>query len=106
MDNFLAMFDDDDDSDDKDESEPEPEPEVEKPRYLEHTGEPDGPLTYGIQFIMNALKSWAQQRLNQQYMAAAQQVKSTEGNAVPPNLPERPILADTPEGKAIAAFRD
>ena len=109
MDNFLAMFDDDDDSDDKDESEPEPEPEAEpeKPRYLEHTGEPDGPLTYGIQFIMNALKSWAQQRLNQQYIATAQQAqKSTEGNAVPPSIPDRPILADTPEGKAIAAFRD
>ena len=106
------MFDDDDDSDDKDESEPEAEPEVEKPRYLEHTGEPDGPLTYGIQFIMNALKSWAQQRLNQQYMAAAQQARmdqearSAEGNAVPPSIPERPALADTPEGKAIAAFRD
>lgn len=100
------MFDDDDDSDDKDESEPEPEPEVEKPRYLEHTGEPDGPLTYGIQFIMNALKSWAQQRLNQQYMAAAQQVKSTEGSVMPLSFPEKPILADTPEGKAIAAFRD
>lgn len=117
MDNFLAMFDDDDDSDDKDESEPEPEPEpeaeVETPRYLEHTGEPDGPLTYGIQFIMNALKSWAQQRLNQQYLAATQQArmdletKLTEGNvAVPPSFPERPVLADTPEGKAIAAFRD
>ena len=112
VDNFLAMFDDDDDSDDKDESEPEPEVEAEKPRYLEHTGEPDGPLTYGIQFIMNALKSWAQQRLNQQYMAASQQARmeqetrSTEGNDVPPSIPERPLLADTPEGKAIAAFRD
>ena len=114
------MFDDDDDSDEKDESEPEPDPEpevVEEPRYLEHTGEPDGPLTYGIQFIMNALKSWAQQRLNQQHMAAAQQAarvgqetKLTEGNAMPPSgkpsIPEKPNLADTPEGKAIAAFRD
>jgi hypothetical protein len=115
LDNFLAMF-DDDDSDDKDESDPEPdpEPEVETPRYLEHTGEPDGPLTYGIQFIMNALKSWAQQRLNQQHLAAIQKARMDQetklagGNAAPPSdsIPDRPILADTPEGKAIAAFRD
>lgn len=114
------MFDDDDDSDDKDESEPEPEPEaepeVDNPRYLEHTGEPDGPLTYGIQFIMNALKSWAQQRLNQQHLAAVQQARmdreteSKGGAAAPPSanpsISDRPILADTPEGRAIDAFRD
>jgi hypothetical protein len=108
------MF-DDEDSDDKDESEPEVEPEVEKPRYLEHTGEPDGPLTYGIQFIMNALKSWAIQRLNQQQAAAAQQARMNDGNpasasiGAPPSapiIPSRLNLSETPEGKAIAAFRD
>jgi hypothetical protein len=108
------MF-DDEDSDDKDESDPEVEPEVEKPRYLEHTGEPDGPLTYGIQFIMNALKSWAIQRLNQQQAAAAQQARMNDGNpasasiGAPPSapiIPSRLNLSETPEGKAIAAFRD
>jgi hypothetical protein len=115
VDNFLAMF-DDEESDDKDVSEPEIEPEAETPHYLEHTGEPDGPLTYGIQFIMNALKSWAQQRLNLQHMAAVQQArvssetKSTDGNVAPPpdkpSLNSKPNLSDTPEGKAITAFRD
>ena len=109
------MF-DDEESDDKDDSDPEIDSEAEKPRYLEHTGEPDGPLTYGIQFIMNALKSWAQQRLNQQYVAASQQVrvatetKPTDSNMAPPSdrpsIPSKPSLSDTPEGKAIAAFRD
>lgn len=113
IDNFLAMF-DDDDSDSKDEA--DSESPVEEPRYLEHTGEPDGPLTYGIQFIMNALKSWAQQRLHQQQLAAMQQ-----GQMPPPPIPSNgsggpsvanptPMnqldLTDTPEGQAIAAFRD
>jgi hypothetical protein len=109
------MF-DDEDSDDKDESEAEIEPEPETPRYLEHTGEPDGPLTYGIQFIMNALKSWAQQRLSQQQAAAAQKARmSNDGNpaltssGAPPGGPIIPgilNLSETPEGQAIAAFRD
>lgn len=114
------MF-DDDDSDDKDDSEPDIQPEADEPRFLEHTGEPDGPLTYGIQFIMNALKSWAQQRLNQQHLAATQQgpmpppTKTNDGNTAStssappsdkPSIPSKPSLSDTPEGKAIAAFRD
>lgn len=58
---------------------------------------------------MNALKSWAQQRLHQQALAAAQETRmaTTDGS-----LPGKSIIAskqnlsDTPEGKAIAAFRD
>lgn len=116
------MFDDDDSDDKNDDSDPEIEPEAEKPRYLEHTGEPDGPLTYGIQFIMNALKSWAQQRLSQQHTAIMQQARvpprtlsndniagASTSSAVPPGkpiIPSKPILSETPEGKAIAAFRD
>lgn len=112
------MF-DDDDSDEKDDSEAGIECKADEPRFLEHTGDPDGPLTYGIQFIMNALKSWAQQRLHQQALAAAQEthapptkdVNTTSGPDGPSPLgkaviPSKQSLSDTPEGKAIAAFRD
>lgn len=113
------MF-DDDDSDSKDEA--ESETPVEEPRYLEHTGEPDGPLTYGIQFIMNALKSWAQQRLHQQQLAAmhpgqmpppsipGNQNPELPGSSGPSSGKPTPLnqlnLSDTSEGQAIAAFRD
>lgn len=116
VDDLLAMF-DDDDSDSKDEAE-SPSP-VEEPRFLEHTGDPDGPLTYGIQFIMNALKSWAQQRLHQQQLAAMHQAQMpppsipgsrNPGSGAPLSANLTPLrqlnLSDTPEGQAIAAFRD
>lgn len=113
VDNFLAMFDDESSSGEDGDIHPETEDRVEEPRYLDHTGEPDGPLTYGIQFIMNALKSWAQQRLQQQHLAAVQQASMpppASPNAPPsanrPSVPRRLSLGDTPEGQAIAAFRD
>ncbi|KAK0357239.1 hypothetical protein LTR91_015264 [Friedmanniomyces endolithicus] len=40
---------------------------------LNSVGTPDGPLSYGIQFIQNALKSWAYQRLQTQHSAHWQQ---------------------------------
>jgi hypothetical protein len=101
----------------------EPQIQVEQKRYLEHVGVPDGPLTYGIQFIMDALHSWADQRVRQQRQqhvtmlqarmlppavhssngAASQNLPATlNGQAVP----KMPDLKDTPEGLAIAAFRD
>ena len=67
LDNFLGMFDDDE--------EPSKE-EVTKKKLdyrLPEPRESDGPLTYGIQFIQNALKSWAQQRLQHQFAAQLQQ---------------------------------
>lgn len=111
------MF-DDDDSDSKDEADSDTSDE--EVRYLEHTGEPDGPLTYGIQFIMNALKSWAQQRLHQQQLATTHHGhmpppsipgnrESNHPNNGSPTNPTPPIqvnLNDTPEGQAITAFRD
>lgn len=113
LDEFLELFNSDDSSDEQDGSNSETDDPVEKPRYLEHTGEPDGPLTYGIQFIMNALKSWAQARLQQQHLAAIQQGQMpppASPNAPPSTtrsfVPRRPSLSDTPEGKAIAAFRE
>ena len=101
----------------------EPQIQVEQKRYLEHTGVPDGPLTYGIQFIMDALHSWADQRVRQQRQQHITMLQArmlppavNPGNgAVPQNLaatsngqtaPKMPDLNDTPEGKAIAAFRD
>ena len=101
----------------------EPQIQVEQKRYLEHTGVPDGPLTYGIQFIMDALHSWADQRVRQQRQQHITMLQArmlppavNPGNgAVPQNFaatsngqtaPKMPDLNDTPEGKAIAAFRD
>ena len=97
--------------------------QVEQKRYLEHTGVPDGPLTYGIQFIMDALHSWADQRIRQQRQ---QHIAMLQARMLPPSLnsangagsqnlpatlngqtaPKMPDLNDTPEGQAIAAFRD
>jgi len=85
LDSFLGMFDDDDERDSSELKEPkepkeskerEKSKEPEKPKddpakrldhVLQTPGQSDGPLTYGIQFIQNALKSWAQQRLQHQY---------------------------------------
>ena len=79
---FLGLFDEgdesdssenatksDDDTQNKDQKpSTDAEDDMEKLDYqLPEPGEPDGPLTYGIQFIQNALKSWAQQRLQHQY---------------------------------------
>lgn len=98
--------------------------QVEQNRYLEHTGVPDGPLTYGIQFIMDALHSWAEQRIRQQrqqHMVMIQArmlppaLPSSDNTAVSHNksatlngeaTPKLPDLSDTPEGQAITAFRD
>lgn len=59
---------------------------------------------------MNALKSWAQQRLHQQALAAAQETRAPEPDGPSPldkaAMPSKQSLSDTPEGKAIAAFRD
>lgn len=118
------MFDDDSDSKEDQDSEPELEPET--PQFLEHTGEPDGPLIYGIQFIMNALKSWAQQRIHQERILAMQKASMpppstttgardqgpagapSNGTQSPSNQspPKQLSLDDTPEGKAIQAFRE
>jgi len=97
----------------------EPHTQVEQKRYLEHVGVPDGPLTYGIQFIMDALHSWAEQRIRQQRQ---QHITMLQSRMLPPAVrsgnnaasqalneqavPKMPNLSDTPEGQAIAAFRD
>jgi hypothetical protein len=99
VDNFLAMFDDDDGSDeDENEPEPEPKPEMnaEETRHPERSGVADIPITFGIQFIMNALKSWGITRIQQQ----GQQTRGPNGLVIP----RRPDLQGTPEGEAIDAF--
>ncbi|CAK4032802.1 Hypothetical predicted protein [Lecanosticta acicola] len=119
LDNFLSHFHEDDDSDE----------ERDLDYQLIKPGAPDGPLTYGIQFIQNALKSWAQQRLThqvtQQYQAQHQQQmhqqQMQQAQRRGPGRPRRydepdphPVgppavihtdLAATPEGVAIKAFQ-
>jgi hypothetical protein len=145
VDQFLAIFDDESEDgnesdekrdaakrDDSKNSDPEnkdlknsdtAQTQVEQKRYLEHTGVPDGPLTYGIQFIMDALHSWADQRIRQQRQQHITMLQARmlppvvhPGNGATPHslsatlngqpAPKMPDLNDTPEGKAIAAFRD
>ena len=132
LDNFLAMFDDDDDDDEDDEddtNETDDEGNQETLDYrVENPGTPDAPLMYGIQFIQNALKSWAQQRLNSQYAEAYRQQFAQHAHSQPqkrgpgrprkfdnaeedtrPPLPPLTIqmdLAKTVEGNAINAFQD
>lgn len=138
LDALLGMFEDEgeDDADDEAEDDIEEHPldgHLRKLNYaLENPGEPDGPLTYGIQFIQNALKSWAQQRithtmqpeLQRQAQIWAQQQAQTkkrgpgrprkfteaeerERAAKVPSLPPPiQIKADsTPEGIAVKAFQ-
>lgn len=110
LDSFLSFFDGDDDVDPLD-------------RQLANPGTPDGPLTHGIVFIQNALKSWAQQRVSQMYtqqyhqqIQAQQQANQKRGPGRPRKfdepthmLPPSPViqmdLASTPEGNAIKAFQ-
>lgn len=132
------MFEDDaEDTDEERSEESQNAQQVEERREkelncpLEHPGEPDWPLTYGIQFIQNALKSWAQQKLTHQMQPqlqqqaqlwAQQQVHSkkrgpgrprkfTDANeqerAEPPvQPPPIQMKADsTPEGIAVMAFQ-
>ncbi|SMY19580.1 unnamed protein product [Zymoseptoria tritici ST99CH_1A5] len=116
LDNFLSLFGagDDDDTTDKDPLDCQ----------LAAAGTPDGPLTHGIVFIQNALKSWAQQRIShayqQQYIQQQQQQHRISAQRRGPGrprkfddvvelLPPNPIismdLASTPEGQAIIAFQ-
>lgn len=137
LDALLGMFEDEeDDADDEAEDEVEEPPLDEHGRKLnyalDHPGESDGPLTYGIQFIQNALKSWAQQRIThtmhpelqrQAQLWAQQQAqmkkrgpgrprKFTEAEEreraakIPTLPPPVQIKADsTPEGIAVKAFQ-
>lgn len=75
VDDFLGAFADADSEDDDDDDDQKPEDEAEErlDYLMQNPRETDGPLTYGIQFIQNALKSWAQQRLQHQYMPQLQQ---------------------------------
>ncbi|TKA75733.1 hypothetical protein B0A55_05925 [Friedmanniomyces simplex] len=57
--------------------------------FLQNPGAPDGPLSYGIQFIQNALKSWAYQRLQQQHTAHWQQYVQMQGQQYPPQPPKK-----------------
>ena len=123
------MF-DDEDSDDKEDEESDDKESNALKYKLENPGTPDGPLSYGIQFIQNALRSWAQQRLTAQYTQAYLHQQQQARNEVKPQrrgpgrprkfdsvdeeprpapLPPSTIqmdLAKTSEGAAIAAFRE
>lgn len=133
LDGFLGMFegDDDDEDDDSDASEKKTKKAKHPLDYiLESPGASDGPLTYGIQFIQNALRSWAQQRLQHQY---AQWIAAQPHQQPPPppqkrgpgrprkfpdsdmDVPAPPTqharvkyhrLDTTPEGFAIKAFQE
>ncbi|OQO01006.1 hypothetical protein B0A48_13249 [Cryoendolithus antarcticus] len=94
-DKLLAFL--DDDSASEDEKPPERE-EVDD--RLRQPGEQDEFLAHGIQFIMNALKSWAQQT---QWQNLCHRIHRGE---IP--IPTGPIeysLAGTPEERAIKAMR-
>jgi hypothetical protein len=133
LDGFLAMFGDDEGDDDSEEEEQEDQMEDvqvvqeavrDLDRVLENPGDPDGPLSYGIQFIQNALRSWAQQRtthqITQQLQAQQQQWLIDQQRRGPgrPKKYELPLpghpggpppviempLATTPEGVAIQSF--
>lgn len=126
------MFDDDDDEeDDSADKQPQNDAQAKLDYRLQIPGELDGPLTYGIQFIQNALKSWAQQRLQHQFSHSLQeqahkwqqqqlaQQKRGPGRprkfpddgdpdraSQPSQPPPLQIRADsTPEGLAIKAFQ-
>ncbi|KAK3715168.1 hypothetical protein LTR37_007378 [Vermiconidia calcicola] len=127
VDDFLAMFDDEDGDEKKVEKGDSKPTGSYLHRALDNPGAPDGPLTYGIQFIQNALKSWAQQRLSSQYAQHYHEVhQQAQNEAQAKRGPGRPRkfdedvgprraslppaiiqmdLAKTPEGAAIAAFQ-
>ena len=127
VDGFLAMFDDGDSDSKADQGDKGEAVGVDLDYKLQNSGQPDGPLTYGIQFIQNALKSWAQQRLTAQAAQQAQQefLRQARADSQPKRGPGRPRKFDdedhavqqqpaiiqidvmkTPEGAAIAAFQD
>ncbi|KAK5110281.1 hypothetical protein LTR62_006134 [Meristemomyces frigidus] len=98
---------------------------------LERPGASDGPLTYGIQFIQNALRSWAQQRLTREYHDQRQYNYQTrmqqyyQPQKRGPGRPRKfideneermlhqlalqPVVVEAPstdEGKAVQCFRE
>ncbi|KAK4507344.1 hypothetical protein PRZ48_001079 [Zasmidium cellare] len=119
---LLSHFNFDDDDDSSDEGD-QAQAEVSQ----RTPGHQDGPLTYGVEFIQNALKSWAQQRMThqvtQQWQAQQQhqlQQQQLQAQRRGPGRPRRydepsllhgppPIihmdLAQTPEGVAIKKFQ-
>ncbi|KAK4545519.1 hypothetical protein LTR36_002869 [Oleoguttula mirabilis] len=131
LDSFLGMFDDDDEESEGEDKQPEENVQQKLDYKLRIPGESDGPLSYGIQFIQNALKSWAQQRLQHQFAPQLQQQaqqwqqqqlqQQKRGPGRPRKFPDdvdpdrasQPALppplqirADsTPEGLAIKAFQ-
>ncbi|KAI5370926.1 hypothetical protein Slin15195_G017990 [Septoria linicola] len=127
IDLFLNAFDDSEDGSDKSEAPQTPAaavvPEVRDfDRVLPNPGTADSPLCFGIAFIQNALKSWAQQRMTHQIMAQWNDEQS-RGFFLPQNSRARgrpkkfeaspggppPViemnLTDTPEGIAIQKFQ-
>ena len=127
VDDFLAMF-DDEDSDNRDDQEGNQKSTDDKVEYtLQSPGQPDRPLVYGIQFIQNALQSWAKQRITAQatqefqreYMRRSHSDShSKRGPGRPRKFDEEvhfmpaapPVIrvdvAKTPEGDAVAAFQE
>lgn len=122
---FFAVADDSDESEDAPAPTPILEPETKDFNHvLPNPGIADTPLTHGIAFIQNALKSWAQQRMTHQIMAQwndgqarghfqpqnngrRQQGRSKQLDARtggPPAVIEM-NLYDTPEGLAIRKFQ-
>lgn len=136
---LLAMFDDDGDSDALDEDEDVEAGSAQSSKDadtdLSVTGTADADLHYGIQFIMNALMTWAKQRIDAMYTQQWQQynevtrlqqqqqhVQTKKGRGRPktnevnhgssisqPPAPPAVVnaeLTNTPEGEAVQAFQD
>lgn len=133
VDNLLGMFEDEEANDaitDGEDGSRQKSDAVNLDYQLARSGQVDGPLSYGIQFIQNALKSWAEQRLTHQlevqlkerqvhHFQQTQASKSghgrpkKSGEADDPERPTPPsqplplqVKADsTPEGVAVIAFQ-
>lgn len=112
VDNFLAMFADMQPQESKKHKKQKPSSGLPQSfDDLEHPGVSDLPLTYGIQFIMNALKSWAEQRLATQMSQQTGRPRSgrPKRSGSDAGMQHEHIaptnLFDTPEGRAISAFR-
>lgn len=139
VDGLLAMFDDDEDTDEADQAPSGGTHDVSSQRHPDSdypmtvTGVPDGDLTYGIHFIMNALTTWARQTINKHYTTQWEhynqmvhqvhilaQPKKGRGrpkkdepvqayaNMLPPPPPSvvHAELTHTQEGRCVQAFQD
>lgn len=126
VDNLLAMFDDDDEDSSNDHEAKDDTDGTRARQPVVITGQRDEPLTYGIHFIQNALKSWAHSRLTNQWRQHWEHEKERQQHGPKKRRVGRPrkfdsgeaderapspsvvriLLSKTEEGAAITAFQD